>query len=204
MAEKKTTELQKAAEGNKTYSFRVKREAFNLYLDDVPPREICARLDISESALKYWIQQKDWKDKKDAAQAESMKSTYDQFRGLIEKHQFLTLRRKLRTAALLDKSIQNALVDDKGNMIRLTPDRLQALAMAFKSTADVDAKLLGLIGPNAQTTVIAGKGSFVNIGVQGSPLGALPPPPPLEQQVHAEVSRPVYDEPIVPVEGEPF
>ena len=204
MAEKKTTEIERVTERKRNYSFRVRREAFNLYLDDVPPREISARLDIPEATLKGWITAKEWKDKKEAAQAELMKSTYDQFRGLVEKHQFLTLKRKLRTAALLDKSIQNCLILPDGSMAKLTPERLRDLALAFKSSSDIDTKLLGLIGPNAQTTVIASRGSFVNIGVQGSPLGSLPPPERSEQIVQSEVSRPPYDGPLVPDSGIPF
>jgi hypothetical protein len=210
VAEKKTTDTAgNAKEATKSYSFRVKREAFNLYLDDVPPREIAARLDIVETTLKSWIVAKNWKDKREAIQAESMKSTEDQFKDLIKNSQFLTLKRKLRTAALLDKSIHNAIINEDGTMKVLSPEKLRDLAMAFKSSSDVDAKLLGLMSNQNQTLVLAGRGAMVNIGVQGMPVGSLSPPtqhPELAiAQADFEVSKPAYDTPLVPDDGrDPF
>lgn len=208
MSEKKTpnseTTLKTAV---KAYSFRIKREAFNLYLDDIPPREISARLDIPETTLKGWIQAKDWKSKKDALQADAMKNTVDQYKSLIEKHQFLTLKRKLRTAALIDKAIQNLLIGPDGNMLKLTPERIRDIATAFKSNADVDGKMLGLSQNGQQTLVLAGRGAMVNIGVQGAPISTSLPAPASNRSlppVEAEVSRPAYEQPIVPGDADPF
>lgn len=182
-----------AATGKKSayHSWGKKRRAFEAYLDDTPLDEISARYDIPVTTLKSWIATKGWKDKKTRVQGESIRQIESRYSNIISKNQLAILNRKLSTAALIDRAIKTRLLNSDGTFKNLTDEQIRNIADAFSKNTNVDAKLVGLLSPQNQLSVIAAPGAMVNIGIQGRPAAELPPPP---MRTQGYASPPAYEE----------
>ena len=169
-------DMSKSTDPKKYYSFAVKKSVYSDYLEDIPLKEISARRGVALTTLKSWIQSKNWAKKKLEIQSDSMSSIEDDYAAVIQKNQLNTLDRKLRIALLLDESVRSKLIDDNGNLKNVSPAQLKDIADAFQKNAGVDAKILGMLAPQNQMTLIAGNGAILNIGVSGQPIAPLPAP----------------------------
>jgi len=195
---------EKNPKGAKKYhSFAVKKAIYTDYLEDIPMKEISARRGVPVTTIKSWIQTKNWAKKKEQIQSDSLHSIEDDYAAVINKNQLGTLDRKLRLGLLLDEMIKSKLIGEDGNLKNMSPAQVKDCADAFQKNAGVDAKILGMLAPQNQMTIIAGSGAMLNIGISGQPVAPLLAPA-QPAAIEAEASPPPYAGKFDHLPDEPF
>ena len=127
---------------------RQRQIAFTLYIagrysDD----DICREAGINKNALARVRKQDQWVAKRTQVRQAAEIAVMEQFKHVTTMEKLNVAERQLQIAAKLDKAVDVVLEDLKGpdgKQRPMDPEGIRDLAKAFKDTADVTARIVGI------------------------------------------------------------